>query len=364
MPVPEGKAGAREILAALGCFAVAFLATAAVIHVSIRNPLYLHADMRSEKLQMMKDWHGKVFSAVFGSSRLHEGFDPGVFDSTLAGSPLATHSANFAVEGGSQSEQRVMALEFVKQLESPAEAGAPPQPCFVLLEIGAGANLLNIHLVHPRSIDIYDWPTLQLITHFVSPEMSARQRIGRVGFALIAAALHYANVGMLSNAIFAPPIDPARMATQTAGDRRGQDPMADTPADLHLMDSMIAARPPSPRLTPAVITPGSYELISQIAAASAIKHLSFAYIEMPLLTDLSHAQIFPDHLSVQTVDGTVQVPIIDLARPDLFPKLYTPVLWHDPGHLSDRGADVISALIAQQLKLWYAVHGLPPACGG
>lgn len=360
MSVPDKKTSAREILASIALAAAGFLVAAGAIHATMRDPVHLHADVRSEKLAMLKQWHGTVFSAAFGSSHVHNGFDPRAFDRSLAGTPLATRSANLAVEGGSQSEQRVMALQFVQQLESPAHAHAPGQPCLVMLELEAGANFTTDHLVHPRSINIYDWPTARLITHFVSPEMSPMQRVGRVGFALAAMGLHYSNVGMLSNTVFAPPLNSGLLADQTADDRRGE--LVEPPDARNLLfdRDLIAKLPEKPETRIGVLSPGNSELISQLASASPVRDLSFVYLVMPRLGDLGSEVTYPDHISV---DGK-EIPIINLARPDRFPQLYSVVLWHDGAHLTGEGAELASTLLGKELTKWYAAHGTPPRCGG
>ncbi len=364
MALSPQRAAGLEIARSLACFAMAFLVTAGVLHAALGDTLHLHADMRSEKLEMMREWHGNVFSAVFGSSHVHDGFDPRAFDRTLAGTPLATHSANYAVEGGSQSEQRVMALRFLKQLESPASAGAPAQPCLTILEFGAGANFTNDQLVHPRSINIYDWQTARLITHFVAPGMPLRQRMGRIGFALAGATLHYANVGMLSNAIFAPPLSQKMMTFQTADDRRGIDPQPENPWFVKDYQRRLADRPAVLPITQGIVTPGSYELIEELAAAATIPNVSFVYVVMPKTGDVLGAENLPDQLTVQTAHGAIEVPMINLARPDRFPQLYDPSLWSDPAHLDGRGAYLATQVLAEQLQQWYGGHGMPHPCGG
>ena len=360
MPEPEEKISLRKISAALLLWVAGFLLTAAALHTLVRDPLHLQAASRSEKLLMLKGWHGNVFSAAFGSSHVHNGFDPRVFDRTLAGTPLATRSANLAIEGGSQSEQRVMALEFVKQLESPAQAGAAVQPCFVMLELNAGTNFTKEHLVHPRAINIYDWPTTRLMTHFVSPAMPLEQRVGRIGYALAAMGLHYANIGMVSNRIFAPPFDPLIVADQTADDRRGQRVEPRNAANMPAIYQEFAARPATPTVEEGSLVPGNTELIEQLQKASAVSGVSYIYFTMPKISDLRVQNDYPDRLFA----GGREVPILNLARSDRFPQFYNPELWHDDGHLSGVGAQLFSTVFAEQLTAWYAQHGGPTPCGG
>jgi len=357
MPNPEKNPGARELFAALGTFAAGFLAVAWAIHAAIADPLRLHADIRSEKLVIMDEMRGRAESAAFGSSHIHNGFNPGAFDRALAGSPLQTRSENLGIAGGSQSEQRAMALAFVRQLKPPAHNS---RACFVMLELNAGANFTSDHLVHPRAIDIYDWPTARFVSHLVEPQMTFKQRAGRTGYALAAMALHYTNVGMLSNLIFAPPVDQTQLAGETVDDRRGQIIGLYDPVREAAMAREIAAEPKQMQLAPATIEPGNIQLIDEIAAASAVKGVSFVYIAMPKLSDLALSYLYPD-----AVDASgIEVPIVNLARPDLYPQLYKAGLWQDDAHLNDLGAKMASALVADRLKQWYAAHGGAPRCGG
>jgi hypothetical protein len=367
LPTPQQAPAARtsrgEILASIALAVAGFLVTAGALHATLRDPLHLHADMRSEKLALLRQWHGTVFSAAFGTSHIHNGFSPRVFDAVLAGSPAATHTANLAIEGGAQSEQFVMAKEFVTHLESPAQAGAPRQPCLVVLELNAGANFVPAFMMHPRVIDIYDWPTAHLVMQFAGPGMSLGQRYGRIGYALEAAGLHYANVGMLSNKIFAPPLDPAKLAEMTEGDRRGQTEMPYHPAYLPRLYSIVSHERKQPIITPEQTLAGNAEMVRQLALASPVKNLSFVYVVMPKLTDLDAGADYPDHLTVAGPDGPIVVPIINLARADRYPRMYNPEIWYDDAHFDGEGARRITQIFAEELKKWYAAHGGPKPCG-
>jgi hypothetical protein len=85
---------------------------------------------------------------------------------------------------------------------------------------------------------------------------------------------------------------------------------------------------------------------------------------MPMTDDLWGAEDLPEHLTVRTEHGTIDVPIVNLARPDRFPQLYDPSLWWDPDHVNERGASLATQILAEQLKKWYGAHGMPHPCGG
>jgi hypothetical protein len=363
-PVKPGRPSAREIAASIALAAIGFLITAGLLHAAIRDPLHLHADTRSEKLVMLEQWHGKIFSAAFGTSHVHNGFDPRAFDQVLAGSPLATRTANLAVEGGAQPEQFAMAQQFVEHLESPAQAKAPPQPCLVMLELGAGANFTPDHMMTARAINVYAWPEARLVTRMVDAQMPAEQRYGRIAYALAELGLHYINVGMLSSEIFRPPLSQTVMTEQTEDDRRGFMLLSSLDWYQPKLREILEKRPATPVITSEPLLPGNIEMVQQLAAASAVPNVSFVYVVMPRLTDVDSGADYPDHFTIDGPWGPMEVPVINLARADRFPQMYADTrLWHDEAHFYPQGARIASQILAGQLLKWYASHGEPKPCG-
>jgi hypothetical protein len=348
-PTAPQSASRGEIFVAVGLFLVGFALVAFLLHLTIRDPLHLHADVRSEKLEMLERLHGSVYSAAFGTSRVHNGFDPRAFDAVLN-----THSMNLGIEGGSQAEQRVMALEFVRQLTPPPDG----EPCVVLLEIKAGANFQNQHLIHPRAINIYDWRTTRFISHLTSYNMSLSQRIGRTGYAVTAMLLHYLNIGMISNEIFSPSLDDALITSQMDQGRRGLMLNPYSPTDQASINQQLSAQPAQTGPVQSILTPGNIDLIAELNAASPVRNLSFAYFTLPVTADVAQREDYPDHLTVAGHD----VPILNLANPNRYPILYTSEMFHDIGHLNADGAAYASQLMARELRDWYAAHGGLPRC--
>ena len=129
------------------------------------------------------------------------------------------------------------------------------------------------------------------------------------------------------------------------------------------MVELERSMPKVPAILPAQPLPGSVELIEQLAAVSAVRHVSFVYVVMPMLEDMGHALDYPDHLTVTGKDGPMDVPIINLGRSDRFPQMFDPQLWHDYAHFTGAGARLATQILAEQLKQWYALHGGAPACG-
>ena len=358
----EETAGRLKILSAVAMFAVGFVVVAAAIHASLGSGLRLHADIRSEKLQLMDQWQGKAYTAAFGSSHVHNGFDPRTFDLTLAGSPLQTRSLNLAIAGGSQTEQRVEALAFLKNLHAPPKIGSAieSRACMVVLELSAGANFTTDHLVHPRAINIYNLDTVRFVSRLTDPQMGIKQRAGRIGYSLLAMLLHYSNVGMLSSEIFAPPIDHEMFAAETVDDRRGLLAMPVKPSVYARLKEIVAQSPPKAEPRPEALLPGNRDLLNELGATSPVKNLTPVYLVMPMLGNLKSYPATPDEIPWS---GGV-APIINMARPDLYPELYQAKYWMDDGHLNEQGARLMTRLMAEQLKRWYASHGEPARCGG
>jgi hypothetical protein len=341
-------------------FALGFVLTAGVLHVAVyaltRDPMYLYAYGRSEKLSLMRQLRGHDLSAAFGSSHVQMGFNPPAFDRALAATPVATTTANLAVQGGSQSEQRRMALEWVQHF---VPTQAAHQPCLIMLELNAGANLPDNNLIHPRSINLYDWPTTRLTLNLVDASMSLKQRVGRIGVALFDFGLHGINLGMLSNFIFTPPEDAPLLTRQSENGVRGQlvESAPFTPTDE--VRHVLGTRPAQPAVQAMPLMPGNVRMVEEIDAASRIKTLSPVYVVMPMVSDVTAIHTYPDHFEA---DGKT-VPIINMARPDLYPELYEAKQWHDGSHFDGPGAELFSTLFARQLAAWYAQHGGPVPCG-
>lgn len=354
--------GRIRYLQALIAFLAGFVATATVVHLLMKDHLRLHADIRSEKLKLMDQWQGKAYSAAFGSSHVHNGFDPRSFDLAMRGTPLQTRSLNLAIAGGSQTEQRVTALAFLKELQAPPRMGSTieSRACVMVLELGAGANFTNDHLVHPRAINIYDADTTRFVWQLTTPEMGLKQKLGRVAYAIVAMGLHYMNVGMVSSEVFAPPIDTQMYGMETIDDRRGLLAMPVPPKSYAMIQQTIAEAKGTPQPRPITLLPGNSALLDELAAASPVKNLSMIYLMMPMLDDLKSYPVTPE--SVQWSGG--QVPVIDMARPDLYPELYQAKYWMDGAHLNEQGARLMTTLMAKQVKQWYAAHGEPQRCGG
>jgi hypothetical protein len=326
--------------------AAGFILTAGILHLCIRNPLRLYAEIRSEKLAVMDQWRGRAGSAAFGSSHVDNGFDPRAFDNALRGTAAETTSLNLGISGGAQTEQEVVAKRFIDSLPDPAQGS---QARFVLLEITAGANFTNDHLFHPRAINIYDVPTMRLALDYANTKsLGLKRAVGRSGFAFLAGLLHYTNVGMLSSGIFSAPLNAQLFASETADDRRGLTPneIAAPHSPEFLADQQILAVAGTPHSRPGEILDGHYALLQDLAASALRKHVQLVYFVAPRLDDLISYPVFPE--SIKGPLGPVF--ILNEGQPGLHPELFRAELWHDPGHMTEAGAALFSRLLAENLK--------------
>jgi hypothetical protein len=344
----------RLLVAGLLFFA-GFACTASLIRLVVGDPLALYAQYRSEKMAVL-DIEGRgSCSAAFGSSHVHNGFDPRAFDGTMQADGLITRSLNLAVEGGSQGEQFLLARRF---LRDPVRFSRQPGPCLVMLEANAGPNMQAHNFVHPRAIDTYNDEVTALTMQFVSPELPVDRIVGRLTFAALGAAMYHAGTGMLAGWMFPHPIDAELVRRQIDDDRRGLLVEPPSAADSEAVVRAFSSRPKAPRERQHSLTPGHAALISHLMQMDEARRVQFVYLVTPNLSDLVESAVYPPCIEV---DGR-PVPIINVARPGSFPALYQPELWHDPAHLNEPGARELSRLVADQIARVPAVDRPPLDC--
>lgn len=347
-----------KILQAVCLFLLGFIVSAIAIHLIVGDPLNLYGPTRSEKLALLKDWEGRAYSAAFGSSRVHNGFDPRIFDKALKGTPLESITLNMGVEGGSQTESYLMAERFIKGLTAPPPKSA--QACLVLLEINEGANIQARYMYLPRSINIYNFDTINLAIDLSRGAIGRIRSAGRVGYALFSGVLHYANMGMLSGKIFHPPLSEEMLKKQSANDRRGMLSHQQTDGARKTIEAVLRNVPVKPSINNAALTVGEYSLLTSIQRQSPVHPIQFVYVATPQLADLHERPEYPP--SMAGPNGLV--PIINLAQPEKFPQLYEPKLWHDSGHLNEQGAQLMTSLLAKEMLEWFSAHPMTSRCGG
>jgi hypothetical protein len=108
-----------------------------------------------------------------------------------------------------------------------------------------------------------------------------------------------------------------------------------------------------------VVMPGNAALVDSLDEASAVQHLQFVYVVLPKLADLWTQTEYPEF--VETARG--RVPIVNMARPQRYPQIYDARLWYDDAHVNERGAQLVTRLLAEELKRWYAAQGPAAGCG-
>ncbi len=328
--------------------AAAFLLTACVIHLAIGNPWRLYAEGRSEKIAMLHALRGEIDAVAVGTSRIEEGFDPAAFDAAFADSPYRIASLDLGLPGGSQTEQRRMAQQALRTLRPPDGRAA----CVLIMELNAGVNFPPEDVLHPRSIDVYDADSIRFASEFDGDATSLYDRIGRLGFGLIAGTAHYLNSGMLSAWLFHAD---ARNPAVALEPRRGQRITQPSDADRREVADAFHRRGTTQTAT-ASFTPGNRALLADVAASATSAQM--VYVVTPRLADHATTDVYPD-----AIDGPAgPVPVIDLARPDLYPALYQPKYWRNAGHLNAAGAALFTQLLARQLDAWLTRHATPLPC--
>jgi hypothetical protein len=353
--VDETSLNTATIIRALILFLAAFAVTAALLRLFLPLPIELYGAERSEKLVILQRNHYVYTTAAFGSSHMNQGFDPRAFDAALVGSPLAIHSFNLGLDGGAQAEQRVMALEFLRHLQPSAAA-----PCMVLLEANAPPIFAPWFTDHPRQINILDWHSRNMEYSFTVFPRPHLHHLHLVLLSYEAAFFHTINLGMLSNRLFRPPFDETRIQDQTVDDRRGlRVRLADAPERAEFT-RVYTGRPASPTPRPTQLESGHSILIQDLHRSLNGDRVQFVWVVMPQIDDLYTYPVYPD--SQKTAFG--DVPVLNLARPDLYPQLYRPELWTNNQHLTEAGAKLASQLIASLLLQWSKTHPMQLKCGG
>jgi hypothetical protein len=251
--------------------------------------------------------------------------------------------------------QRVMAMDFLSHLRPHANG-----PCLVMLEANAPGIFATWFTDHPRQVNILDWHSRKLGFSFTLFQMPRIHRLHLLLLSYESAFLHTINLGMLSNAIFRPPYDEARIQDQTSNDRRGLHVRTPDAVEQLQFKSDYAAQSNQRVPTPTPLDPGHYILIDDLQRSPNGERAQFVWIVMPLITDLTSYPVYPD--SQKTSLG--EIPIIDLGRPDLYPQLYQPEMWTNNQHLSERGAKLASQLMASLLLQWTNNHPMHLNCGG
>lgn len=336
----------------VAAFALGFWIVAGAINLLSAPAFLRHVADRSPKLALIDDWRGRATSAAFGTSRVHNGFSPAAFDAEFANASYAVTSLNLGLFGGSQTEQRALARQFLTRLKPPS---GRPSVCLLMLELNAGLNFQLVNLLHPRSIDVYDLDTIRFVASFSGQNVSVPRRIGRLGYALVSGALHLANIGVLSSVWF----DPLSASDAIAAGQRGLLPVPMDENGIRAVANAFDQHSGQPVTVDVPLVPGNKRLLANLASASRISNVQFVYFVLPTLDALNTVPNYPPIL-----DGPEgPVPIINLARPDRYPALFKPEAWANPGHLSPSGAALASTILAREIREWLSGQPSLPKCG-
>lgn len=339
MNIPLIRKFSRMLLLCLAVFVITSVCIHAILGKVI-DPLDLYAVERSEKLSSLQADKNNYSVAAFGSSRVHTSFDPRVFDRNFKNAvSQKSESYNLAIIGGSQTEQRGMAERYVTYLKE-----RKIEKALVILELGAGLNLQDAHLIHPRAINLYDADTVAFSAGFTGLHRGYKRVAGRSGYAIAAGTLNQLNVGMLAAALFKPQLDSQILEAEYSDDRRGFLPKGTTKLRA-VVEKLFAERAEVRSETKGALQPGHRKLIDELKGLAGDQvALKFVYIVVPTLSkNLKQVENHPE--SIATSAG--EVPIINFEKDvDLFQGTE---LWSDPGHLSEKGGALLTEHLAKRL---------------
>jgi hypothetical protein len=327
----------------IGATLLGFFSAAASINIIFNlyvDPLDLYAKGRSEKLDILNTTEGRYSLAIFGSSRVADAFDPKTFDARLSNQGIkGINSVNLGVPGGSQAEQYAMATRYIEYLNKNKLKRAT-----IILELTAGVNLKNMHLVHPRAINLYNHDVALFVSSFTTKKSRPLKFLGRSAYALAATSLYHLNLGFLSSTLFSP-LNIADAPSHYI-DNQKLDPVnsvvkESVPNDVTSKFSKALG----PRLTISFIEqPGYSGIINNLSKQASVNNtnVDFIYVVLPTLENLNFHIAWPSR--IKTSIGNV--PVIDLSAKQ---QLLTPKCWKDIGHLNKTCSFIATKLIADYL---------------
>jgi len=345
-------------MTSVSLFFISLIVVAGLFHQAIGNTEELPAMGRTEKFAIAENLQGQANTFAFGTSRVHQAFMPELFDSLVGNSAL---SVNMAMPAGSYIEQRMMAKHVLARFK-PLRG----QACLAFMELNSGLNFpvidiahpQNINLFHPRAVNLYTPEAVRFVAQFSDQTISPISRAGRLGVALVSAAGNYMNLGMFS-AVMQQELPPIAEKQNGNGynTSRGFQVFTNYQQDHAALEKIFMAAPAQPRISDRQLLPGQVRLMEELRAVNPAVQL--VYLVTPHTDDLTTAFIYPDHLTVAGQD----IPIFNLARPDLYPDLYKRENWRDYGHLNPQGAALMTRLLAGQVADWLGAHPAARLCG-
>lgn len=327
----------------IGASILGFMSTGTIINILFNryvDPLDLYAQGRSEKLNTLNKTEVRYNLAIFGSSRVADAFDPNAFDARLSNHGIkGINSINLGVPGGSQTEQYAMATRYINYLKRNNIKRAT-----LILELTAGVNLQNMHLIHPRAINLYNHDVALFALSFSTPKSGLFKSLGRSAYAVAATSLYHLNLGFLSSTIFSPlhiADDSFHHINNQNLDSINRRINQSVPSDV----ATAFLKAPKSSISMSFIgQPGYSGLINNLSEQASLNNINikFVYVAFPTLQTLNHHILWPPHM--KTLIGNV--PVIDLSASQ---QLITPKCWKDVGHLNKKCAFIASQIIADIL---------------
>lgn len=322
-------------------FAFVFIVTSKIIRVFLPDPTSLYAKRRSEKLEMINLMDTTTNVSISGTSRILSGLDTNTFDEVAQKNGLPLKSINLGIEGGGYIEQLLMNQKFIEKQLALSNNKINK---IIIFELNAGTNFDPIQLFTSRAINLYDFKTMINAINF-SPDINVnfQSSIYQKSTALYLYLLNLMNTGMLSNYIFLykKEINSELLISLMDKNNRGFDPL-----------------PLSRKLIPKTLNKSYYEklltfkykyMVDLLSKKNDLENFNFAFIVTPVLVNKSEECVnFPDKIFI----SNYIVPIFNFSCPLKNPELFNTDLWSDTVHLNEKGAKLLSTLLAEKITNW------------
>jgi hypothetical protein len=327
-----------------------FLATAGVVTLSLRRSLPGGGaeELVDAKLERFEEIRDECTVLFLGSSRVHRGFVPEVFDRAMAERGLATRSFNFGAPGSRAFEVRHV-LERVVELE-------PRSVAFVFVDPEGIAVLRDErnHLAR-QVIDWHDPEATLLLSRFIADmEMPPRAKLDALLPHWQSCAYNLANIGRSQrwiDASLGTLRTPERLKNMLGAGLDGYAPLGVEGEELSRRgerfqkkrrDAYLAELEAFKSLEIREGPPSEFalklygDIVERVEALGATP----IFVTQPAL-------YLQDDLIRAAERGEVR-QLVRFDSPVRFPELYDPDHRYDATHLNDEGARIFTEMLARE----------------
>lgn len=342
-------------------FLCALSGTAALLRHADEVPVWSWSRPRFVQACADVDRHDTVF---IGSSRVHSGVVPAVFDRRMAELGFRTESLNFAVSGlrGHDCDE---CIEWLLDRR-------PARIRTMVIELNTfdqrlrGANWLadqDVEMHAPRQF----WRRVAGIRIAKEPWSDKLKQLRFVTMHTLANAFRVGQGARLLDALLARARGLPVPGGAPVADRGFQAMEATAAADIREEARRLAEEPDRPRdllsykwgAEQVAAETGGFPMAAFDAVDARVRAAGIEpiYVVMP-----SHYTGFFGRDAIAEI--AKRATVLDLDRPQQFPELFERALWFDPGHFNARGAEVFSADLAARIAAipsWRSrAHAAPP----